>query len=184
MPYARLDSPPETDKLAVDRTVSELVNFTGDPDEHTFVVFGKDGMLREMVLLVNAPLFPTAQQRFLDSFLGYRLSVGDDPVQLPEPTKESPRLGRVRHFEFVAFDPALDGTLSLLVAELGLIKAVLVIDADGEVVDRVHMEHVHETHETYANEMLHFVARRAEVGDPLLFGDSNEPQSSAAADRG
>jgi hypothetical protein len=93
-----------------------LCRFTADPDELAYVVFDAEGRLGQMLLVVNARELPLPEQRLLETFLHYRRAVGEEPVELPEPSASSPAVGRVRSFDYVSCEPAFDGTRSILVS--------------------------------------------------------------------
>ncbi|HZL05088.1 MAG TPA: hypothetical protein VFE45_06680, partial [Coriobacteriia bacterium] len=116
--------------------------FTADPDELAYVVFDAEGRLGQMLLVVNARELPLPEQRLLETFLHYRRAVGEEPVELPEPSASSPAVGRVRSFDYVSCEPAFDGTRSILVLECGRTEAVLVTDSERTVIDRLCLDDV------------------------------------------
>jgi hypothetical protein len=169
VPYARLDEPPAANELASDGTASALCRFTADPDELAYVVFDAEDRLGQMLLVVNARELPLPEQRLLETFLHYRRAVGEEPVELPEPSASSPAVGRVRSFDYVSCEPAFDGTRSILVLECGRTEAVLVTDSERTVIDRLCLDDVpvNPTTGRFPRAVLDFLARRLEVFLPL-----------------
>ena len=185
VPYCRVAHPPTVLQLATDGTVSDLVSFTGDPDELAYVVLDDSGLLRQMLLVINGRSMPESDEQFIDRFRRYRASVGEQTPDLPTPSRWCPAIGRVRFFKFDPYAPAFNGTRSILVSEFGDDKAVLVIDDRRLVIDQVSIGEAEEASETgyYSDALLDFLARRSEVGDPMV-SDESEPDDTPAAEAG
>lgn len=185
VPYLRLDAAPAPDALASDGTVSALASLSHDVDELTWAVFDGAGHLRWVLLVLNAPQMSDYDRGVLGGFRDYRELVGEDPVAFPEPSGRH-RRGFVRLFRFMTVDaPAADGTRSVLVSEFNDERAVLVLDADRFVVDNLAATEFTDFDETgrASMELLEFLARRAQVRDPLFIDPSENFGAALGGER-
>lgn len=185
VPYLRLDAPPAPNVLASDGTVSALASLSHDVDELTWAVFDSAGHLRWVLLVLNALQMPDRDRGVLGGFQDYRELVGEDPIAFPEPSGRH-RRGFVRLFRFMTVDaPATDGTRSVLVSEFNDERAVLVLDANRFVVDNLAATEFTEFDETgrASMELLEFLARRAQVGDPLFIDPSEDFGAALGGER-
>jgi hypothetical protein len=161
-----------------------------DTNESGFAVFDAEGLLRELIVLVGPPGLGDDDEALLRGFVIERRALEDPafefiPVDaaVPMQRKDVPLVGprELHYWCYQPFDPAADGSRSIVVCDGGGFLTLMVVDRDGGVIDGMCIDVIRDYTGKGCRAWVELRARRREVDDPYFRPRSTNAPASGEA---